>query len=213
VPEPDVRIVAGPAVDAILSEAEKTDADLIVCGARGRGPVAGWLLGSTSRSLLQAGSRPMLIIPSSDVDIVTLADTRPQLNFGAVIAAIDFSEHNAAQLHLAGAIAAMADRPLLLLTVLSADDAVSEHDAAAAVRGRAHKLTSIRPAAIIVRRGDVPEEITRCAAKEDAGLIVMGVRMGRGGRRPGAIASAVLERRRPAVLAVPDNIAIVGAMS
>lgn len=206
VPDPDVRVVPGPASETILAHADKADADLIVCGARGRGPFAGWLLGSTSRSLLRAASRPMLIIPSSDVDIVTLTDARPELNFGAVIAAIDFGEHNAAQLQLASAIAALAEDPLLLLTVLAADDPLTDHAAAEALRGRAHKLTPIKPDAIIVRRGDVPDEIARCAARQNAGIIVMGVRTG-GRQRPGAIASAVLEWQRPAVLAVPDRVA------
>lgn len=205
VEEPEVRIVTGPPADAILAQADRTRADAIVCGARGRGAVAGWLLGSTSRSLLQATSRPVLLVPSSDIDIVTLSETRAELNFGAVLAAIDFSEHNAAQLQLAADIAALAEQPLILMTVLSPTDVSSDHAAADALRARARTLTGVRPNAVIVRRGDVADEICQCAAQEDAGLVVMGLRPGRRGQRPGEIASAVLRSHRPAVLAVPTD--------
>lgn len=204
VDEPDIHVVTGPVTDAILAQAARTAADLIVCGTRGRGPVAGWLLGSTSRALMQATVRPILLIPPNDIDIVMLGEQRVDLHLGAVLVPIDFSEHNAAQLHYAGAIAAAAGRPLELMTVLEPDDPTTDHEAADVLRARARKLTDIRAHAVIVRRGDVAEEIARCAAKEDAGLVVMGLRHGRRGQRPGSIASAVLQSRRPAVLAVPD---------
>jgi nucleotide-binding universal stress UspA family protein len=203
VSEPDVHIVTGPVAAAIVAQADRTRADLIVCGTRGRGPVASRLLGSTSRSLLESTSRAVLLIPESDIEIVTLGEARAVLHPGAVIAAVDFGEHHAAQLQLASITAAIAHQPLILMTVLSPGDASSDHDAAAALRQRAHKLTPVRPDAVIVRRGDVAEEIARCSWQECAGLVVMGLRAGRRGQRPGAIARAVLERHGPAVLAVP----------
>ena len=202
--DPDVHIVAGPVPDAILAQAEHTDADLIVCGTRGRGPVAGWLLGSTSRSLLQGTAKPILLIPSNDIDIVVLGETRAELNLGTVLAPVDFDEHNAPQLQIAGSIAALAGRPLALMTVLSPGDPATDHAAAEALRARARKLTTVRAHSVIVRRGDVAEEIGRCSSREDSGLVVMGLRHGRRGERPGTIASALLQFQRPAVLAVPD---------
>jgi nucleotide-binding universal stress UspA family protein len=204
VPEPDVHIVSGAVTDAILAEAERAGADLIVCGTRGRGPVAGWLLGSTSRALLQATTKPILFIPSNEIDIVVLGETRPELNLGTVLAAVDFGEHNATQLQLAGGIATLAGRPLALMTVLSPSDPATDHAGAEALRARARMLTTVRAHSVIVRRGDVAEEIGRCSTREDAGLVVMGLRKGRRGERPGTIASALLQFQRPAVLAVPE---------
>jgi nucleotide-binding universal stress UspA family protein len=204
--EPAVRIVTGPVAAAILAEAGRTRADLIVCGTRGRGAVAGRLLGSTTRALLQSTTRSILIIPSNDLDIVTLGDTRVELNVGMVVVAVDFGEHNAAQLELAGVFATLAGRPLALMTVLSPTDPASDHDAADVLRARAHTLTPLRPHSVIVRRGDVAEEIARCASQESAGLVVMGLRDGRHRPRPGTIATAVLHRQRSAVLAVPDTV-------
>jgi hypothetical protein len=58
--------------------------------------------------------------------------------------------------------------------------------------------------AVIVRRGKVAEEISRCALKERAGLVVMGLR-DRPRGQPGAIATAVLRTKRAFVLAVPGR--------
>ena len=55
---------------------------------------------------------------------------------------------------------------------------------------------------MIVRRGSVAEQISACAAAEDSGLVVMGLRAQSRGR-VGRIASAVLRNRRAFVLAVP----------
>jgi nucleotide-binding universal stress UspA family protein len=48
----------------ILSEADVTDAEVIVCGSRGRGAMARSLLGSTSTSVLHHATRPVLVVPA-----------------------------------------------------------------------------------------------------------------------------------------------------
>ena len=204
VAEPEVNVVAGGRAEAILREAQRSNADLIVAGTRGHNRVGGWLLGSTTRALLEATTIPVLLIPATDIDIVTLAPERADLNFGAVIAAIDFAEHHETQLQLASEVARLAHQHLILLTVLAPSDPRTDHDAAQALHARAHRLTPVRAHAVIVRRGDVDDEIGRCASAESAGLVVMGLRQRTRGRRPGLIASAVMQMQRPAVLAVPD---------
>ncbi len=51
---------------AILSGADKLDADLIVLGSRGQG-IGSLLLGSVSHRVLQHADRPVLVIPSAKV--------------------------------------------------------------------------------------------------------------------------------------------------
>jgi nucleotide-binding universal stress UspA family protein len=53
--------------EAILSGADKLDADMIVLGSRGLGGVASVLLGSVSHRVLQHADRPVLVIPSAAV--------------------------------------------------------------------------------------------------------------------------------------------------
>ena len=47
----------------ILSSADEIDADVIVCGSRGRGDIARSLLGSTSTSVLHHATHPVLVVP------------------------------------------------------------------------------------------------------------------------------------------------------
>ena len=60
----------------------------------------------------------------------------------------------------------------------------------------------ICPRGLIVRHGDVAEEISRCAISEEAGLVVMGLRDPALGR-PGLTIAKVLPSHRVFVLAVP----------
>ena len=57
--EPDV--LEGPAGDALLRVAETRDADLVVVGRRGRGLIAGLLLGSTSEYVVRRAKVPVLV--------------------------------------------------------------------------------------------------------------------------------------------------------
>ena len=52
----------GLAAREILSEADSRDAGVIVMGSRGRGGLAGLLLGSTAHKVMHLASRPVLIV-------------------------------------------------------------------------------------------------------------------------------------------------------
>jgi hypothetical protein len=94
-------------------------------------------------------------------------------------------------------MAAIAGQPLLLLAV--AKSRTTDHAASRELRERAQDLRPITPHAMIVRRGEVVEQIVSCARTEGVGLVVVGVSHG----RPGAIAAAILRTGRAFVLAVP----------
>ena len=51
--------------DTILEQAAEAEADMIVLGSRGLGPVKSILMGSVSRAVLQRADRPVLVVPSS----------------------------------------------------------------------------------------------------------------------------------------------------
>jgi nucleotide-binding universal stress UspA family protein len=53
----------GNAAAAIVDLAKDVSADLIVAGTRGRGPIAGLILGSVALRLLQTAPCPVLIVP------------------------------------------------------------------------------------------------------------------------------------------------------
>jgi nucleotide-binding universal stress UspA family protein len=58
----DYEILEGDAVDEILRAARYGEVDLIVIGSRGLGPVAGAVLGSVSRALVQYSPIPVLVV-------------------------------------------------------------------------------------------------------------------------------------------------------
>lgn len=57
------NIIGGPA-RGVLEIAERTGADLIVCGTRGHTALGGLLLGSVAERLVQTAKRPVLVVPS-----------------------------------------------------------------------------------------------------------------------------------------------------
>jgi nucleotide-binding universal stress UspA family protein len=200
--DPDgLELVVRPGIvsDNIHREARKEKASLVVIGSRTRGRLSRLVLGSTSAAVLRSAACPILLVPPIDFDIVDIAD-RARLTSGPVLAAVDLGEDSARQLRCAEQLARLAGQGLLLMTV--APSRIDEHAAGTMLRERSHRLSAPKPHALIVRRGNVAEEISRCAVHEGAGLVVMGLRERRRGT-PGVVASAVLKTRRTFVLAVP----------
>ena len=200
--DPIFAVRTGNVAARIVEETADPRVALLVIGTRARGSLARLVLGSTSEGVLGATAVPVLLVPPGDVDIVALGSGRASLITGPVLAAVDLGEANVRQLNLASELAHIAVQPLVLLAVdVSSRD---EHDTSARLRERARGIGPVKPRALIVRKGNVAEEITRCAATEHAGLVVMGLRDGERGK-PGAIAASVLHAGHTFVLAVPQT--------
>ena len=54
--------ILGLAAKEIISEADSRDAGVIVMGSRGRGDLAGLLLGSTAHKVIHLANRPVLVV-------------------------------------------------------------------------------------------------------------------------------------------------------
>lgn len=195
------RLTQGGVADAIL-EFAREDIDLLAIGTHNRSGLSRWLLGSTSAAILEQTRCPTLLIPPSAVDAVTLSDDGARLSFGAVMAAVDLSEHNEQQLRIASALAALTQQPLVLMTVAEAD--VTEQQAEQALAERARLLGLAGAEQLVVRRGAIVEEISRAAIAAPAGLVVMGLRE-RGRGVAGEIATRVVHGKDTVVLAVPAS--------
>jgi nucleotide-binding universal stress UspA family protein len=62
-------LLSGDTVDEIVAFADSHDVDLIVVGSRGRGAIAGALLGSVSRGVLAESKRPVMIVRAAAVPV------------------------------------------------------------------------------------------------------------------------------------------------
>ena len=56
------KLLSGNAVDEIVTYADNLDADIIIVGSRGHGPLARALLGSVSKGVLNESKRPVAVI-------------------------------------------------------------------------------------------------------------------------------------------------------
>jgi nucleotide-binding universal stress UspA family protein len=86
-----VTVSPSLASDALLDTAHRLDADVLICGTRGRGAFARALLGSTSSSLLHRTDVPLLVVPDGGGELD-----------GPVVAAYDGSEGATRALEVAG---------------------------------------------------------------------------------------------------------------
>jgi nucleotide-binding universal stress UspA family protein len=63
---PDLKVstylLEGRPSSIIVEEADKEEADLIVIGSRGLGGITGWILGSTSRRVVESCTKPILVV-------------------------------------------------------------------------------------------------------------------------------------------------------
>ena len=63
-PKLDVKtkLMEGRPSSTIVDEAENNDMDLIVIGSRGIGGITGWILGGTSRKVVDNCTKPVLVV-------------------------------------------------------------------------------------------------------------------------------------------------------
>lgn len=60
--ERETLLKEGRPSSTIVEMAEESDVDLIVMGSRGVGGITGWILGSTSRRVVDSCTKPILIV-------------------------------------------------------------------------------------------------------------------------------------------------------
>ncbi len=58
----ETKLMEGRPSSTIVSAAEEYDADIIVIGSRGIGGITGWILGSTSRNVVESCTKPILVV-------------------------------------------------------------------------------------------------------------------------------------------------------
>lgn len=149
----DVVVRTGGVSEMIQREALRHDAAVIVAGSRGRGGLSRLVLGSTGAALMRTARTPVLFVPSTNIDIVSVGDTAA-LTCGSVLAAVDLDEACEHQLRMAARLAALAHGPLLLMTVAQAR-CRSTTPASACANGRTNWRSSRRLGALDACLGEL----------------------------------------------------------
>lgn len=183
----DLDVMDGDPANAILKEAARRQADLIVLGTHGRKGFARWVLGSVTERVLREAPCPVLAVPRGVRD-------RTALGFGRILCAIDFSGASGPALEYASALSEDQSAELLALNVvepstrggagLQEPTSTSAFDAAAEFkRIAADRLIALIPASLrkkvtvreLVTLGSPATEILRVAERDRCDLIVLGV--------------------------------------
>lgn len=208
----DRRVVRGRAGSVILAAAEEMDADLVVVGSRGHGPIASMLLGSVSAEVADHASCAVLVARGPRVS--------------RLLVATDGSECAAIIPDALAEWAAFKDLPTIALSVTPVDSPAFElmvslytlgneppeaqreelrgrHQGHAATMAERLSANGI-PAQPEVRSGDAAHEIIAAAEAHEADLVVTGSRCLHGLDRMllGSVARNVLLHAATSVLIV-----------
>ena len=198
----DRSVQEGPATKVLLAEAD--GADLVVVGTRGRGRLAGALLGSVSRQVAAAAPCPVVVIPKEAT-----------LDFdGTLVVGVDGSTGSRAALRWAGE---NTTGPIRVIHVLEhAFDPI--YDDAAFDWGdpldMGRQLVEAFVAETLGDRPDVTTSVTQGSATtalveaaQPGSMIVMGARGATGldGLLLGSITTAVLTRAKVPVVILPET--------
>ena len=180
------RSAVGQPADAIAARARAMEADLIVVGTRGRGPLAATLLGSVSAGVIDRAPCPVLVARTAQAKRIVFADDG---SIGAATAAtlLDawpiFGEGSlqiVTVVDVGRPVSTSQEAPMLYsagerLYIESLDE--ERERARQSVAGRATTLKPRpRPIKTSVRVGDAADEILAAAHDFAADLIVMGSR-------------------------------------
>jgi nucleotide-binding universal stress UspA family protein len=169
-----VRVEFGLPAPAILREAERIGAGLVVLGLRSHGPVERWFRGETAARVVQLADRPVLAVPADTTSLPS-----------SVVVAADFSEFSLEAARLTPSFCAP-DAAVRLVHVGwkpgTTDDRVEDwaRTYEAGARARLEELSAELRAAGCgsvtpeLRQGEPAVEILAAAAAADADLVVLG---------------------------------------
>ncbi|HET8757460.1 MAG TPA: universal stress protein [Solirubrobacteraceae bacterium] len=179
------RVAFGDAADALRFTAVEEDAELLVVGSRGRGPLAGALLGSVSARLAATAPCPLLVVPSPDAAGRWLS--RPENS--RIVCGVDDSVPSVRAVRAA---VGLASRLGLQLSLVHVDRDLERADAP-------HGSAPEDRAALTVVGGEPAETLREHSADPDASLLVVGSR----GRTPWRAVLGTVSGRLAAHASVP----------
>lgn len=190
-------VAHGRPAEQILAHAARLNAGLIVMGTHGRGALGRMFLGSITERVLRDTSVPLAIVPLSDPEVISLADTRAVPHVGIVLVPIDLAAPSRTQLDWAGRFSLASAHRLLMMYVVppGADREISRERLETLARG----TPTARGIRALVVNGDVVDQVVKIARHDDVGIIVVG----RNSHVPGRMAYELVRRAGRVVVFIP----------
>ena len=183
-PPPELLVEQGNAADAILSDAARMRADVIVMGTHGRRGYDRMMLGSVAERVMRNAPCPVLVVNKPPDDSSAASNHASQEHrLHRILFCTDFSENSERALNYAISATTEYDAELTLLHVLDEKPAKADQAMAAATQ----QLEQLIPAEVrktlktrsAVRVGKPYEQIIEFAKQAHPDIVAMGVR-GRG---------------------------------
>jgi nucleotide-binding universal stress UspA family protein len=178
------RVVKGRAANVVQAAADEVDADLIVLGSRGHGPIGSMLLGSVSAEVADQARRSVLVARGGAASRLLVATDGSECS--GIIPGVLAEWDSFRDLPAVAVSVAPVDSPAFELMVslyTLGDEPLQRQREELLERHREHAATMARGLAEIgiqaqaeVRRGDAAHEIIKAAADREADLIVTGSR-------------------------------------
>ena len=193
----------------IEAVAQQKEADLIVVGTNGRRGIGKFILGSVAEEILRRAKCPVLTVGPHSA-----SEAPGETKLRRIVYATDFGDASPGAAAYAVALAQEHQAHLTLLHVVAhpkAGELVPPHELEAAAVDRLRALVAeeaelwCEPKAM-VRHGAAAEKILEVAEQEQADLIILGLRNGKGIERathlPTAVAHQVISHATCPVLTV-----------
>jgi len=109
----DLHSTEGAPAQRLIDEVKHLDADLLVVGSRGRGPIGSAVFGSVSRTLVTGAPCPVVVVPPRVKPVEELSPGDP-----SIICGVDGSLHAIAAARLAGLLAERLGLSLVIVHAL-----------------------------------------------------------------------------------------------
>ncbi len=209
----EARVLRGRPASALVDEAKRWEADLIVIGSRGHGPLESLLLGSVSAEVVDHAPCPVLVVRHPTARRMLLGVDGSDSAHRAVATLAAWRLLHAVPTTVVAVLEPVASWPVALggafaPTVVTLVDGTYD-DRRKTLRGVvAEALATLRGAGMIaegeIREGDPANELVKACAEHAADLVVVGTRgLGTLGRiLLGSVARKVLLHTDASVLVV-----------
>jgi nucleotide-binding universal stress UspA family protein len=155
-------VTAGPPASEILGAADLLEADLIVIGTRGHGPIKRALLGSVAEAVILDSRRPVLS--------VRCGKTAPAPGFHRIVCAVNYSAVSGRAFAMAVALAAAFNAQLQVVYVVDRQKITKREDE----RLRAWVGSDSVESTVIAQKRTAAATLMAFARSHDADLLVIG---------------------------------------